>query len=46
MKAWKKIAIGVGVLVVLALIIGFTVHQSRKNVATAQPTTAPNVFAP
>src|SRR5580692_11723590 len=36
MKAWKKIAIGVGVLVVLALIIGFTVHQSSKNVATVQ----------
>ncbi len=36
MKAWKKIAIGVGVLVVLALIIGFTVRQSSKNVATVQ----------
>src|SRR4029077_18224436 len=36
MKAWKKIAIGIGVLVVLALIIGFTVHQSSKNVATVQ----------
>src|SRR5579864_2422345 len=36
MKAWKKIAIGVGVLVVLALIIGFTVHQSSKNAATVQ----------
>jgi len=36
MKVWKKIAIGVGVLVVLALIIGFTVHQSSKNVATVQ----------
>jgi len=36
MKAWKKIAIGVGVLAVLALIIGFTVHQSSKNVATVQ----------
>jgi len=36
MKAWKKIAIGVGALVVLALIVGFTVHQSSKNVATVQ----------
>jgi HlyD family secretion protein len=36
MKAWKKIAIGAGVLVVLAAIVGFTVHQSRKNVATVQ----------
>jgi HlyD family secretion protein len=36
MKAWKKIAIGVGVLAVLALIIGFTVRQSSKNVATVQ----------
>ncbi len=36
MKAWKKIAIGVGVLVVLASVVGFTVHQSSKNVATVQ----------
>ena len=36
MKAWKKIAIGVAVLVVLTLIIGFTVRQSSKNVATVQ----------
>ncbi|HWI69708.1 MAG TPA: biotin/lipoyl-binding protein, partial [Nitrospiraceae bacterium] len=36
MKAWKKIAIGVAVLVVVALIIGFTVRQSSKNVATVQ----------
>ena len=36
MKAWKKIAIGVGVLVGVALIIGFTVRQSSKNVATVQ----------
>jgi HlyD family secretion protein len=36
MKAWKKIAIGVGAFVVLAMIIGFTVHQSGKNVATVQ----------
>jgi HlyD family secretion protein len=36
MKAWKKIAIGVGVIVVLAIIVGFSVHQSGKNVATVQ----------
>jgi HlyD family secretion protein len=36
MKAWKKIAIVVGALVVVALIIGFTVHQSSKNVVTVQ----------
>ena len=36
MKAWKKIAIGAGILVVLAIIVGFTVHQSSKNVATVQ----------
>jgi HlyD family secretion protein len=36
MKAWKKIAIGAGALVLLASIIGFTVHQSGKNVVTVQ----------
>ena len=36
MKAWKKIAIGVGIVVVLAIIVGFTVHQSSKNVVTVQ----------
>lgn len=36
MKAWKKIAIGGGVLVLLAVIVGFTVHQSSKNVVTVQ----------
>jgi|SRR3954449_839171 HlyD family secretion protein len=36
MKAWKKIAIGVGIVIVLAIIVGFTVHQSSKNVATVQ----------
>src|SRR5450432_3427825 len=36
MKAWKKIAIGVGIAVVLAIIVGFTVHQSSKNVVTVQ----------
>jgi len=36
MKAWKKIAIGAGALLLLILIVGFTVHQSSKNVATVQ----------
>src|SRR6266852_4621987 len=36
MKPWKKIAIGVGVVVVLAIIVGITVNQSGKNVATVQ----------
>jgi HlyD family secretion protein len=36
MKPWKKIAIGVGILVLVAGIIGFTVHQSQKNVVTVQ----------
>ncbi len=36
MKTWKKVAIGVGIAVVLASIVGFTVHQSSKNVVTVQ----------
>jgi HlyD family secretion protein len=36
MKPWKKIAIGIGVVLVLAIIVGFTVKQSGKNVATVQ----------
>ena len=36
MKPWKKIAIGAGAVVLLAVIVGFTVHQSSKNVATVQ----------
>src|SRR5579859_5843923 len=36
MKAWKKIAIGAGVSVLLAIIVGITVHQSSKNVVTVQ----------
>ena len=32
MKPWKKIAIGAGIAVLLAIIVGFTVHQSSKNV--------------
>jgi HlyD family secretion protein len=36
MKLWKKIAIGGGVAVLLAAIVGFTVYQSGKNVVTVQ----------
>jgi HlyD family secretion protein len=36
MKLWKKIAIGAGVVGVLALVVGVTVHQSGKNVVTVQ----------
>jgi HlyD family secretion protein len=36
MKPWKKIAIGLGVVVLLAAIVGFTVYQSGKNVVTVQ----------
>ena len=36
MKPWKKIAIGAGVMVLLAIIVGITVHQSGKNVVTVQ----------
>jgi hypothetical protein len=42
MKPWKKIAIGGGVVIVLAAIIGITVYQSGKNVVTVQ-TGAQNV---
>jgi HlyD family secretion protein len=36
MKAWKKIAIGAGIALLLAIIVGITVHQSSKNVVTVQ----------
>src|ERR1700722_4072417 len=36
MKPWKKIAIGGGVVVALAIIVGITVHQSGKGVVTVQ----------
>ena len=35
-EAWKKVAIGVGIAVLLAIIVGFTVLQSSKNVVTVQ----------
>ena len=36
MKAWKKVAIGAGAVVLLVIIVAFTVHQSGKNVVTVQ----------
>src|SRR5271156_1838450 len=36
MKLWKKIAIGGGVAVLLAAIVGFTVYQSGRDVGTVQ----------
>ncbi len=36
MKLWKKVAMGVGAAVLLAIIVGVTVYQSGKNVVTVQ----------
>jgi len=36
MSTWKKVLIGVGALVALSAIVGFTVYQSHKNVVTVQ----------
>jgi HlyD family secretion protein len=36
MKAWKKIAIGAGAVLLLGIIVAFTVHQSSKSVVTVQ----------
>lgn len=36
MATWKKIAIGVGVVILLLAIVGFTVYQSHKNLVTVQ----------
>jgi HlyD family secretion protein len=36
MKPWKKIVIGGGVVVLLAILVGVTVYQSGKNVVTVQ----------
>ena len=36
MKTWKKVLIGVGAVLVLAIIIAVTVYQSRKNLVTVQ----------
>jgi HlyD family secretion protein len=36
MKTWKKVLIGVGAGLVLGIIVGVTVYQSRKNLVTVQ----------
>ena len=36
MKTWKKVLIGLGAALVLAIIVGVTVYQSRKNLVTVQ----------
>jgi HlyD family secretion protein len=36
MKTSKKIAVGLGIALVLAGVVGFTVYQSRRNVVTVQ----------
>lgn len=36
MSTTKKVLIGVGILVVMLVIIGFSMHQSNKNIATVQ----------
>ena len=36
MKTWKKVLIGVGAVLVLGIIVGVTVYQSRKNLVTVQ----------
>ena len=36
MKTWKKVLIGVGAVVVVAVIVSVTVYQSRKNLVTVQ----------
>jgi HlyD family secretion protein len=36
MKTWKKVLIGVSVVLVLGIIVAATVYQSQKNVVTVQ----------
>ncbi|HTR23761.1 MAG TPA: efflux RND transporter periplasmic adaptor subunit [Terriglobales bacterium] len=36
MKTWKKVLIGVGVVLVLGILVGVTVYQSHKNLVTVQ----------
>lgn len=36
MSTWKKVAIGLGAVVLLGAIVGFTVYQSHKNVVVVQ----------
>src|SRR5512133_668452 len=40
MKTWKKVAIAIVAVVLIAAIIGFTVYQSRKSVVAVQTGTA------
>src|ERR1035438_1945580 len=36
MKTWKKVLTGIGAVLVLGIIVGVTVYQSRKNLVTVQ----------
>src|ERR1700685_2343675 len=36
MKAWKKVAIGAGVVLLVAIFVAVTVRQSSKNLVTVQ----------
>jgi HlyD family secretion protein len=36
MKTWKKVLIGIGVVLLLGIIVAVTVYQSRKNLVTVQ----------
>jgi HlyD family secretion protein len=36
MKTWKKVLIGMGAALLLGIIVGVTVYQSRKNLVTVQ----------
>ena len=36
MKTWKKVAIGIGVAAVLAIIVLVSIHQANKDVVTVQ----------
>ena len=36
MKTWKKVLIGAGAVLALAIIVAITVYQSRKNLVTVQ----------
>jgi len=36
MKTWKKVLIGIGAAVALAIIVAVTVYQSQKNLVTVQ----------
>ena len=36
MKTWQKALIGIGIVLVLAVMVGLTVYQSHKNLVTVQ----------